>query len=59
MMQIPGLFGMYFDAAVVFVTSHLLQIGSGHIVGVKNCTLHTLKVGKSQIFFLGFNSSKK
>ena len=35
-MQIMDLLGMYFDAAVVFVTSTFIQIGSGHTVIVHN-----------------------
>ena len=50
-MQIMDLMGMYFDAAVVFVTSTSIQIGSGHtvnsrvpIIGVQRTYLENTKV---------------
>ena len=45
------LLGMYFDATVVFFTINLLQIGSGHSVGVEKLhSAHTKGRKTSNIF---------
>ena len=44
MMQILCLLGMYFDAIYFRLALAILW-------GLRNCTPHTLKVGKSQIIF--------
>ena len=56
LMQILGLLGIYFDAAVVFVT--FIQIGSGHTVPALESQIYNIrhqKIFKSKLlgkFFL-------